>query len=139
MVHKKFRHDMKRGFGSCILTLKSCTDIEEYREDVAWGVKNALAYDAQCEGTRANYFYDMITLFSDWSEFYSIVAAGAKRNLKGRDWKFAYYTEILTLMAADGFAAAQQTLDELYDMLLKAIQSGRRTNIGLFPLLKLFR
>ena len=52
MTKKQFRHDMRRGLGSCQLELRRCTDIEEYRQDILWGIQHALAYDAQCEGTR---------------------------------------------------------------------------------------
>ena len=82
MTKKQFRHDMRRGLGSCQLELRRCTDIEEYRQDILWGIQHALAYDAQCEGTRAIYFFDMIELFDDWSEFYTLIADSAKRNIK---------------------------------------------------------
>ena len=78
MTKKQFRHDMRRGLGSCQLELRRCTDIEEYRQDILWGIQHALAYDAQCEGTRAIYFFDMIELFDDWSEFYNLIADSAK-------------------------------------------------------------
>lgn len=34
MTKKQFRHDMRRGLGSCQLELRRCTDIEEYRQDI---------------------------------------------------------------------------------------------------------
>ena len=34
MTKKQFRHDMRRGLGSCQLGLRRCTDIEEYRQDI---------------------------------------------------------------------------------------------------------
>ena len=133
MVRKRFRHDMKRGLGSCLITLKNCTDIEEYREDIIWGLKNALAYDTQSEGSRAIYLYDMIKMLEDRSEFYRLAAAGAKRCLKDPGWKFAHYAELLTLMSGEGYAAAMQSLDEIYHILLQAIKNGRGTSVGTFP------
>ncbi len=53
MTKTQFRHDLRRGLGSCPLELERCTDVEDYREDLLWGLEHALAYDAQCEGTRS--------------------------------------------------------------------------------------
>ena len=132
MTKKQFRHDMRRGLGSCQLELRRCTDIEEYRQDILWGIQHALAYDAQCEGTRAIYFFDMIELFDDWSEFYTLIADSAKRNIKDPGWRFFHYEEILALMAGAGYAPAQETMDELYELLLRAVQRGRPSGNGIW-------
>ena len=132
MTKKQFRHDMRRGLGSCQLELRRCTDIEEYRQDILWGIQHALAYDAQCEGTRAIYFFDMIELFDDWSEFYTLIADSAKRNIKDPGWRFFHYEEILALMAGAGYAPAQETMDELYELLLRAVQRGRPSRNGIW-------
>ena len=132
MTKKQFRHDMRRGLGSCQLELRRCTDIEEYRKDILWGIQHALAYDAQCEGTRAIYFFDMIELFDDWSEFYTLIADSAKRNIKDPGWRFFHYEEILALMAGAGYAPAQETMDELYELLLRAVQRGRPSRNGIW-------
>ena len=132
MTKKQFRHDMRRGLGSCQLELRRCTDIEEYRQDILWGIQHALAYDAQCEGTRAIYFFDMIELFDDWSEFYTLIADSAKRNIKDPGWRFFHYEEILALMAGAGYAPAQEKMDELYELLLRAVQRGRPSRNGIW-------
>lgn len=123
---------MRRGLGSCQLELRRCTDIEEYRQDMLWGIQHALAYDAQCEGTRAIYLFDMIELFDDWSEFYTLIADSAKRNIKDPGWRFFHYEEILALMAGAGYAPAQETMDELYELLLRAVQRGRPSRNGIW-------
>ncbi len=133
MTKTQFRHDLRRGLGSCPLELERCTNVEDYREDLLWGLEHALAYDAQCEGTRAIYYYDMLSLFDDWTDFHALIAAGAKRNLKDRGWRFFHFAELLALMAGDGFAPARETLEELYALLLGAIRRGRPSQNGIWP------
>ena len=133
MTKTQFRHDLRRGLGSCPLELERCTNVEDYREDLLWGLEHALAYDAQCEGTRAIYYYDMLWLFDDWTDFHALIAAGAKRNLKDRGWRFFHFAELLALMAGDGFAPARETLEELYALLLGAIRRGHPSQNGIWP------
>lgn len=132
MTRIRFRHDMRRGLGSCQLALSRCANIEEYREDVLWGMQHALAYDAQCEGTRAIYLFEMAARFDDWSQFHSFAAAGAKRNLKDRGWRFAHHAELLALMAGAGYEPARRTMAELYERLLGAIRTGRPSPSGVW-------
>ena len=127
MTRKQFRHDMRRGLGSCLLEMERRTNIEDYREAVLWGLQYALAYDPQCEGTRAIYFHDMISLFDDQTAFYEFVADGAKRSIKNDTRRFTHFMDILALMAGDGYAPAQQEMAELYELLLQAIRTGRTT------------
>ena len=125
MTKKQFRADLRRGLGSCHLELDRCGDIEAYREDILWGCGHALAYDTQSEGTRAIYLFEMIERFEDWTDFYEFLASDAKRRIKDPGWRFAHDTDLLALMAASGYAPAKQTLEELYDLLLRAVQTGR--------------
>ena len=133
MAKTQFRHDLRRGLGSCPLELERCANVEDYREDLLWGLEHALAYDAQCEGTRAIYYYDMLSLFDDWTDFHALIAAGAKRNLKDRGWRFFHFAELLALMAGDAYAPARETLEELYALLLGAIRRGRPSRTGTLP------
>ena len=133
MTKTQFRHDLRRGLGSCPLELERCTNVEDYREDLLWGLEHALAYDAQCEGTRAIYYYDMLWLFDDWTDFHALIAAGAKRNLKDRGWRFFHFAELLALMAGDAYAPARETLEELYSLLQGAIRRGRPSQNGIWP------
>lgn len=127
MTRKQFRHDMRRGLGNCLLEMELCDKIEDYREDVLWGLQYALGYDAQCEGTRAIYFHDMISLFDDKTAFYEFVADGAKRSIKNDAWRFSHFMGILALMARDGHTPARQAMAELYELLLQAIRTGKKS------------
>ena len=47
-------------------------------------------------------------------------------------WRFFHYEEILALMAGAGYAPAQETMDELYELLLRAVQRGRPSKNGIW-------
>ena len=68
MTKKEFKYRMERGLGSCIVELKRTPDKARYKDIIIWGCKHVLAYDAQCEGTRSRYLYQMIELYEDWTE-----------------------------------------------------------------------
>lgn len=125
MRKKQFRDDLLRGLGSCQLALEQSADLEEYREDVLWGVNNAFADDAQRERTQALYLFEMIKRFGNWSEFHNAAASGAKRNLKDPGWRFLHFAEIIALMGGAGYVPAQETAMKLYELLLYVIRTGR--------------
>ena len=116
MTRKQFRLDMRRGLGSCHLELDRCGDVEAYRKDILWG----------CLHARAFYLFEMIERFGDWTDFYGLLAADAKRRIRESGWRFAHDTDLLALMAGSGYAPAKQTLEELYGLLLHALRTGRR-------------
>lgn len=133
MTQTRFRHDLRRGLGSCPLALERCDSIEASRSELLWGLQHALAYDAQCEGTRAIYYFDMIRRFSNWAEFHALAAAGAKRNLKDPGWRFFHFAELLALMAGAGYEPARETMEELYALLLGAIDRGHLSQNSIWP------
>ncbi len=138
MTKEQFRHDLRRGLGSCALELDRCGDPEAWREDLLWGLRHALAYDAQCEGTRALYFFELLERFKDPSPFFDLLAADARKNLGDRGWRFAHDAELLALMAGAGHWTARETLAELYDRLLEAIRAGRPAGIRIWGCLDNF-
>lgn len=125
MVHDSFRYDLRRGLGSCHLELDRCSDIGAYKEGILWGCQNALAYDLQSEGTRGIYLFEMIMRFEDWSDFYTLLSELAGRTMGNRDGSFAHCTEILSLMAGEGYRPAMQTLEDLYETAVSNIGSGQ--------------
>lgn len=65
----KFKQDMRKGLGRCVIALKNAKSAEPYRGAVLWGCTHSLAYDAQCEGAHSRQLYDMISCFSDNAPF----------------------------------------------------------------------
>ena len=68
MTKRQFKHDLRRGLGSCYIELKKCDSPEKYRDDLMWGCEHAFAYDTQSEGTRSPYLFGLIKLLGDYPD-----------------------------------------------------------------------
>ncbi|GBC60522.1 hypothetical protein DENIS_1479 [Desulfonema ishimotonii] len=60
-IEQKFKRSIKAGTGEALLLLKNNSDVnlDPY---IVEACTNNLAYDPQCEGTRAEYLYEILTL-----------------------------------------------------------------------------
>ena len=132
MNREQFRHDLRRGLGSCYAELKQCGDPEKYRADIFWGCDHAFAYDAQSEGVRGPYLFGMIKLLGDYPDFCELAEAGAKSNLMDTTWRFEHYISLLTLMA-DAYEPASKIVWEIYQILLHELRTGGQTQWGTWP------
>ncbi|MFN6433014.1 hypothetical protein [Eubacterium callanderi] len=129
MKKSEFKYAMQRGLGSCMLALESARDIEQYRDLVLWGCLRELAFDPQCEGSRARYLYELAAHFGDETYFVEPVVAALKkmRSTSGRQlWLFIHYCEILLCFAEAGNAAARAALYEKYDALYHKLRRAHR-------------
>ena len=133
MTKRQFKHDLRRGLGSCYIELKKCDSPEKYRDDLMWGCEHAFAYDTQSEGTRSPYLFGLIKLLGDYSDFCEFVAAKAKENIKDYRNRFNHFARFLTLMAEDGSKEADRHVWDLYEWLLNELQTGRHTKRGTWP------
>ena len=133
MIHKQFRHDLRRGLGRCHQIMEHAANIEDYREDVLWGFQHAIAYDSQCEGARAIYLVDLIDFFDDWSDFFTVAETGAKRHLKDRGGRFSHFAEILAIMSGCGYLPAYKSIRTIYELLLHELQVGHPSKSGNWP------
>ena len=130
MTLKHFLDAMKRGLGRCYLELQSCDDIEKYRGAVLWGCTHPLAFDAQCEGTRAVFLYRLIGCFPD-PDFFIDRIAETYAKVSGRDtWFFLKLTELLSFAASDGSETAREALSEKYGNLYGTLLGRRRFGRG---------
>lgn len=129
MTKSEFKYAMQRGLGSCMLALESARDIEQYRDLILWGCLRELAFDPQCEGSRARYLYELAAHFGDEAYFVEPVVAALKkmRSTGGRQlWLFIHYCEILLCFAEAGNAAARAALYEKYDALYHKLRRAHR-------------
>jgi hypothetical protein len=55
MTKDQFKKAFRRGLGSAIVELKTCTCREKYTDIVLWCCLHNTCYDAQCEGGRGVY------------------------------------------------------------------------------------
>ena len=134
MTKKQFHHDIRRGLGSCIVEMKNCNDIERYRDDVLWCCRHEMAYDAQCEGTRAWYLFQMIRMYNDWKPFNDALYESALKKIADGGWLFAQAVEVLSLMAGEGYELSMHSLDDVFERLVdKMSRSRNRHKWGTYP------
>ncbi|MBQ9518363.1 MAG: hypothetical protein IJR59_00510, partial [Firmicutes bacterium] len=98
----KFKQDMRRGLGRCVICLKPAENIDLYKDAVLWGCMHPLAYDAQCEGAHSVQLYDMINCFSDKAPFLAALAKRLETVCKSGSWDVLKCSEVLAFFAADG-------------------------------------
>ena len=124
----KFKQDMRRGLGRCVICLKSAENIDLYKDAVLWGCMHPLAYDAQCEGAHSVQLYDMINCFSDKAPFLAALAKRLEKVCKSGSWDVLKCSEVLAFFAADGDKFALDTLFEMQKKLFDIIVKKRTRN-----------
>lgn len=134
MTKKEFKHDMQRGLGSCIVELKRTQDKNKYKDIIIWGCKHELAYDAQFEGTRSLYLYQMIKMYENWDVFFEAVCSRIEKSCGNSGWEFIQHAELCALMAGGGYAPAAKKLNDVYVHLLDVLMHKKRcSKNGVFP------
>jgi len=136
MTQKQFKEAMLRGQGRCVQAMLA--EPERFAPTVLWACSHEIFFDAQCEGTRAAYVYQMICCCRDKAPFLArsiecLKGINLKRHWNG--WKLQFDAELLDCFARDGDEAAEQALWDEYDAMLSALANGARPNRnGIFPL-----
>lgn len=120
----QFRDAMKRGLGRCIIELQNAENKDNYRDDVLWGCLHNISFDAQCEGTRGSYVYNLVCLFDDkkWFEK-QIIKAFIPYNIDG--WWFEHYCKLLYHFATDGSEESREALYNKFEILLSALSKKK--------------
>ena len=123
MTKKVFKYEMQRGLGSCVLALKNMEEAqrEAFRSVVLWGCSRDLAYDAQCEGCRSIYLYDLITEFSDVTPFLDVIERRLFRSVHSTGWEFHQDCEILAYFVSDRIKRAWKILSACYYFLFQIL------------------
>lgn len=134
MTKKEFKFAMQRGLGRCIAELKGTDDIEKYQDLVMWGCTHELAYDAQCEGSRSAYLYEMIREFPNAGVFLQAAAERMEKCVHTPGWEFSQCCQLLALFAGEGNEFAVCSLQCCYESLLDLLkQKGKKNEQGIFP------
>lgn len=126
MTKKAFKYDMQRGLGSCVLELKNTQDLEKFRPLVLWGCSRAMAYDAQCEGCRSIYLYQLITQFPDSAPFIDVLEKRLFQSMRSQGWEFMQDCEVLSYFALDGEKRAWNILRSCYRELIQILYRKRK-------------
>ena len=130
MTKKEFRQSMLKGRGCCVQAVRR--DPERYRSEVLWACRNEIAFDAQCEGSRAWYVYQMIDCFEDKTPFLHTLIAALDHSRSNYGWKVHYLGEMLVHFMLDGCTEAEEALWRKYEQLYAILRSKKRCPRGYF-------
>lgn len=126
MTKKEFKRAMQCGLGRCIQELRSCEDIEKYRDIVLWGCTHNLTYDAQSEGTRGDYLYQLVKCYPDETPFVDAVILALKKSAAKSDWDFLQFCRFLELFAIEGNQSAIDTLHDQYQQMYDLLKQHKK-------------
>lgn len=108
---------MQQGLGRCNIVLQKSEKIEKYKDVVLWGCLHNLAFDTQCEGTRADYVYKLTKYFSDDEYFLNPIVEAFEKYKSKDQWEFHHLTWLLQCFAADENKHAFEALQKKYKFL----------------------
>ena len=120
MKKHEFKQAMVRGLGRCVVAAQQ--DPDRYRDSILWACQRDIAYDTQCEGTRAWYVYMLACAGPDREPFVRAAAEALERCRPEKDRDLAHLSELLMLFARDGHDLAGQALEGKYRQLLTALR-----------------
>lgn len=141
MTKKEFKKAMQCGLGRCITTLDQSENIEKYYDIVLWGCTHNFSYDAQCEGIRSWYTYEMIKRFEDKLSFLKKIIYHYEKSIlkSGTGWELAYISNILVYFAIDGSQLAVDALWRGYQKLYQILYERKRTSNSVFFIKECFQ
>ena len=126
MTRREFRRSMQCGLGRCVWALQSEENREEYRNEVLWGCLHNLSFDTQCEGTRAEYVYRLVSAYSDSAFFVEPICEKFETMSIRNTWERLHMCELLELFAKNGNMRANQTLEDQYHFMYERILKKKR-------------
>lgn len=110
MTKNEVKQAIQRGLGRGYLAVRN--DPDRYRDLVLWACGRNLAFDTQCEGTRAWYDYQLILCYNDRAEFRDHVIDRFQRKQPDGGWDYSHFSELLSYFVEDGDGAAEAALWE---------------------------
>ena len=131
MTQKQFKEALLRGQGRCIRAVRS--DSAKYYSVVLWACSHTVAFDAQCEGTKAWFVYQLISCYQDKKPFLDAAIASLQKAKSDGGWEILYLAELLNYFAIDGEQTAEDALWDKYDALYCALLRKKKAPEGVFP------
>lgn len=129
MTKAEFKRAMQCGLGRCVSELYESDSADRYKQLVLWGCLHGLSFDTQCEGTRADYVYEMLKTYKDDSFFLAPVIEKFEK-MSGENYReFSHLIELVSCFAFDGNEEAKAALYKKYDRLF-AVLIKRRSVSG---------
>lgn len=123
MSEKVFFHQLRRGIGSAIVTLKNNPNNEKYRDIVLRCCLKDIGYDTQSEGTKGYYLYTAICELDCRNEFLGPIAEVFLKRLPY--CLFQQLNDILLSYAEDGWKKATEILSAKYAQLKEKLSKQR--------------
>ena len=106
---------------------------ERFQPLVLWGCSRDMAYDAQCEGCRSFYLYELIMEFADITPFLDRIEKNLIHSMYSSGWEFAQDCNLLAFFVSDRNKRAWRILTHCYDTLLQILSKKRtKKRDGLF-------
>ena len=127
---KEFKEALLRGRGCCLQAARS--DPERYRDIVLWACRHEVAFDPQCEGSKAWFVYQLIGCYENRQPFLEILLAEMGRFRPDGGWKMLYLAELLSYFAGDGEKRAEAALWRKYEALYAHLMARKRQPRGFF-------
>lgn len=131
MTQKQFKEALLRGQGRCIKAVE--LETTKYFSIILWACSHEVAFDAQCEGSRAWFVYQLISCYQDKTPFLQKTIESFAKVKSDNGWKVLYLAELLSFWAADGESMAKEALWHKYEQLYKALIKSKCPKEGLFP------
>ncbi len=126
MTQKQFKEALLRGQGRCVKAVREKP--ERYRKVVLWACSHEVAFDAQCEGSKSWFVYQLILAYPDRTPFVENAIESLDKAKSNYGWKMSYLAELVGLMAEDvGRLYRLRTFYDGYDFdLLYAEKATRK-------------
>lgn len=124
MNKKEFKEALLRGRGCCIQAAR--TEPERYRDIVLWACRRVVAFDTQCEGSKAWFVYQLISCYEDRGPFLETLLAELEKTKSNGSWKMLYLAELLSHFASDGEKRAEAAIWRRYEALYHDLRARKR-------------
>ena len=135
MTQKEFKQALLRGQGRCILAARK--EPERYRKIVLWACSHEVAFDPQCEGSKAWFVSELIRSYPDPQPFVDAAAECLVKTRPDGRWKVQYLAELLQFFALERNKTARRALRNKYKGLFAALMARKRApQYRVFPLLE---
>jgi hypothetical protein len=112
-INKKFLNSVKRGTGEAYLLIMNNPNID-FSDEIIDGATTNYAYDAQCEGSRGAYIYDLINLANTKNAIINQLIE-AFDNIENDHYGLDQLYEILCLSALNGNEIAKKHIVERFE------------------------
>ena len=115
MTTNEFHNALLQGRGKCYLAVRE--DPEKYREEVMWACRELLAFDTQCEGSRAWLIYPLVRLYPDRTPFVRAACRALIDCPSDGSWRVSSLAELVELFFQDGDQDCWKALMKKYRQL----------------------